>query len=109
MTFRCRSWLLLLTLAASLAVCLGGDSSHGLAGRKDIDLPEKNTNDEQTCSQEGTCEERKGEDDDSCADKHEKCEKWSSRGECDANPKYMLKFCPKSCGICSNLGVNATE
>jgi ShK domain-like len=36
----------------------------------------------------------------SCADQHEQCPYWSSIGECDANPNYMLQKCAKSCGSC---------
>jgi prolyl 4-hydroxylase len=38
-----------------------------------------------------------------CADNHESCDMWASTGECEANPKYMLKQCQKSCMICGDM------
>ena len=28
------------------------------------------------------------------------CDDWAAKGECAANPEYMLEFCKKSCGVC---------
>ena len=35
-----------------------------------------------------------------CADSHEKCNYWSSVGECENNPNWMLKNCEVSCNSC---------
>lgn len=37
-----------------------------------------------------------------CEDDHEKCKFWANEGECENNPKYMLRSCKKSCGICTD-------
>ena len=39
-------------------------------------------------------------DDKSCIDQHQQCEYWSSLGECEKNPTYMLDKCAKSCNSC---------
>ena len=31
------------------------------------------------------------------ADEHQDCEGWAARGECDANPGFMLGACKRSC------------
>lgn len=31
-------------------------------------------------------------------DKSKYCQEWAATGECNANPEFMLKECPKSCG-----------
>ena len=36
----------------------------------------------------------------SCTDSNPSCASWASRGECQSNPKYMLKSCKKSCNAC---------
>lgn len=35
-----------------------------------------------------------------CLDSNDSCEEWATRGECTANPKYMLVNCPVSCQAC---------
>lgn len=35
-----------------------------------------------------------------CVDAHDQCGTWSSLGECERNPSFMLQTCSKSCGIC---------
>lgn len=42
-----------------------------------------------------------------CVDLDERCGQWAARGECDANPKYMIgagagqkAHCRRSCGLC---------
>mmetsp|Transcript_43907 Transcript_43907/g.73129 ORF Transcript_43907/g.73129 Transcript_43907/m.73129 type:complete len:338 (-) Transcript_43907:673-1686(-) len=35
-----------------------------------------------------------------CDDKHEQCSQWAGEGECEANPRYMLIHCGKSCRSC---------
>lgn len=37
-----------------------------------------------------------------CQDNTDQCDVWASQGECDANPRYMLKECQKSCFVCGN-------
>ena len=50
-----------------------------------------------------------------CTDGNENCQSWAKRGECDANPKFMLVSCRRSCGQCSAsdddelLRLNASE
>ncbi len=38
-----------------------------------------------------------------CEDHHENCGEWASKGECKANPSYMLNSCPKSCNDCETF------
>ena len=48
------------------------------------------------------------EDDDEaggCNDKHEHCADWAAKGECSANPGFMLSSCAKSCKQCSEVVV----
>ena len=35
-----------------------------------------------------------------CRDNHEKCSEWTSLGECENNPNYMLRNCKFSCNNC---------
>jgi hypothetical protein len=35
-----------------------------------------------------------------CKDNNELCQEWASSGECEANSKYMLKTCKRSCNNC---------
>jgi hypothetical protein len=51
--------------------------------------------DSQICLADGTCRKQK-----ICEDLHGKCDSWLAEGECDANPGYMLRSCPLSCGVC---------
>ncbi|KAL5261527.1 hypothetical protein ACHWQZ_G007292 [Mnemiopsis leidyi] len=37
-----------------------------------------------------------------CVDNHENCAWWAGRGECKANPGWMLQNCKKSCKVCSD-------
>jgi len=41
-----------------------------------------------------------------CVDQNENCASWSSIGECEENPGYMLVSCPFSCNMCvdENIG-----
>lgn len=43
------------------------------------------------------------EDGEECFDDNEKCDEWASMGECEANPRYMLTNCRKSCMICGDM------
>jgi hypothetical protein len=36
-----------------------------------------------------------------CADNDNQCAYWVKKGECERNPKYMLKNCQKGCKVCS--------
>jgi hypothetical protein len=38
-----------------------------------------------------------------CQDKEDtdRCAMWASRDECQANPKFMMQFCAKSCKACT--------
>lgn len=35
-----------------------------------------------------------------CENLDDDCEYWSSAGECQNNPNFMLKKCRKACGVC---------
>lgn len=35
-----------------------------------------------------------------CSNQHIHCESWATNGHCTLAPDPMLKFCPKSCGVC---------
>lgn len=35
-----------------------------------------------------------------CENKHPSCEAWAARGQCAANPVYMLDDCRKACHAC---------
>ena len=48
-----------------------------------------------------------GEGDEGCRDAHEHCADWAAKGECDANPGYMLTSCAKSCNQCGAVLVDA--
>mmetsp|Transcript_10336 Transcript_10336/g.15539 ORF Transcript_10336/g.15539 Transcript_10336/m.15539 type:complete len:504 (-) Transcript_10336:508-2019(-) len=43
-------------------------------------------------------------DDDECSDRHPKCLEWAEKGECKANPGYMLAECQFSCSVCTENG-----
>ena len=36
-----------------------------------------------------------------CVDSHDNCQYWSTIGECEQNPNYMLANCKHSCKICT--------
>jgi len=38
-----------------------------------------------------------------CKNYHQKCQEWANRNpsECKVNPRYMLRWCPLSCKVCS--------
>eukprot|EP00440_Ansanella_granifera_P031809 gb/GFBE01034519.1/.p1 GENE.gb/GFBE01034519.1/~~gb/GFBE01034519.1/.p1 ORF type:complete len:140 (+),score=17.08 gb/GFBE01034519.1/:1-420(+) len=40
----------------------------------------------------------------SCADSNWQCAGWARRGECNANPGYMLRNCQRSCHHCGGGG-----
>nr|CAA06314.1 PMP1 protein [Podocoryna carnea] len=35
-----------------------------------------------------------------CPNNHSRCQEWADRGECQKNPRYMLRNCKKSCKQC---------
>jgi hypothetical protein len=37
-----------------------------------------------------------------CIDEHENCKGWAKVGECEANRKYMLVSCRRSCNVCKS-------
>lgn len=37
-----------------------------------------------------------------CVDNNISCSGWASYGECQNNPNYMLTYCKKSCGVCTD-------
>eukprot|EP00546_Thalassionema_frauenfeldii_P009953 CAMPEP_0178923568 /NCGR_PEP_ID=MMETSP0786-20121207/16801_1 /TAXON_ID=186022 /ORGANISM="Thalassionema frauenfeldii, Strain CCMP 1798" /LENGTH=246 /DNA_ID=CAMNT_0020598097 /DNA_START=338 /DNA_END=1078 /DNA_ORIENTATION=- len=38
---------------------------------------------------------------DGCHDQHPKCKDWAAIGECHESLDYMIQYCPKACGACS--------
>ena len=45
-----------------------------------------------------------------CEDMDQHCEAWSTLGECEKNPQYMLVNCAKACRVCeteSKIGQNS--
>eukprot|EP00873_Tetraselmis_striata_P017154 jgi/Tetstr1/437418/TSEL_026100.t1 len=38
----------------------------------------------------------------SCADDNGDCDAWAARGECRANPGFMLEHCRRACGACTD-------
>ncbi|XP_072040126.1 uncharacterized protein [Amphiura filiformis] len=43
-----------------------------------------------------------------CINNNDECDYWAERGECTANPGYMLHNCQKSCGVCEDYDVCST-
>ncbi|XP_072031584.1 uncharacterized protein [Amphiura filiformis] len=37
-----------------------------------------------------------------CANTNDNCDFWAGVGECSSNPRYMLIYCQKSCGVCQD-------
>ncbi|XP_076460788.1 zinc metalloproteinase nas-13-like [Babylonia areolata] len=37
-----------------------------------------------------------------CEDKYGSCEEWAARGACSSNKPYMLAYCERSCGFCTD-------
>lgn len=61
----------------------------------------------ETCNADGTgsCNAETKEnsnDSNDCVDTHKDCSFWASKGECDANPNYMLRNCQKACNVCNS-------
>ncbi|XP_011454703.3 peptidase inhibitor 15-A [Magallana gigas] len=54
------------------------------------------------CLQKQSCENTlcTGEGVEVCENLDDDCEYWSSTGECQSNPNFMLKKCRKACGVC---------
>ena len=56
----------------------------------------------------GACADEDGDGEADCvnavnerfADGKDKCEYWSTMGECEKNAAYMAQSCARSCGIC---------
>ena len=48
---------------------------------------------DETCAADGTC-------DDSCQDLLTECQFWAGERQCEENPDFMLRECPKSCNAC---------
>eukprot|EP00586_Coscinodiscus_wailesii_P007853 CAMPEP_0172521288 /NCGR_PEP_ID=MMETSP1066-20121228/292498_1 /TAXON_ID=671091 /ORGANISM="Coscinodiscus wailesii, Strain CCMP2513" /LENGTH=496 /DNA_ID=CAMNT_0013304187 /DNA_START=56 /DNA_END=1546 /DNA_ORIENTATION=+ len=38
-----------------------------------------------------------------CYNTDDRCDEWGKRRECELNPDFMLKYCPKSCGVCDDV------
>jgi len=88
------------------------NSSHRCKVWADLGECERNeVNMHQYCPQAcGICEEQEPEkeqvptsiekDDNGCVNKHELCDFWAEKGECEANPKYMNNNCAKACNAC---------
>ena len=85
-----RLWLLFVTILSTLVAAVENGS----------------------CTDDGTCDARdimnpdqvaEAKVADECVDNYESCDMWSSKGECEANPKYMLTYCRKSCALCGDM------
>jgi hypothetical protein len=50
---------------------------------------------EQSCAADGTCESVGV-----CVDRHEHCEFWADKGECESNQGYMHSQCTRACNLC---------
>jgi hypothetical protein len=37
-----------------------------------------------------------------CSDSNDECPRWARSGECEANKRYMLSACSKSCSVCES-------
>eukprot|EP00545_Synedropsis_sp_CCMP1620_P004966 CAMPEP_0119007782 /NCGR_PEP_ID=MMETSP1176-20130426/3245_1 /TAXON_ID=265551 /ORGANISM="Synedropsis recta cf, Strain CCMP1620" /LENGTH=459 /DNA_ID=CAMNT_0006959997 /DNA_START=21 /DNA_END=1400 /DNA_ORIENTATION=- len=83
---RSSSLLLLLLLLAGVSISHAAEQAECEVGA-----------DGTTCINEKDNEAK----DNDCDDTHEKCHDWMDKGECDANPVYMLRNCRKSCNTCS--------
>jgi len=71
-------------------------SSHGRRGSQADDLHRRKAELlDELRDIEGATEER------GCADTSPHCSSWATRGECEANPLWMLENCKMSCGKCS--------
>ena len=56
---------------------------------------------EVTCTDAPAASNSTADDDSDCVDKHEKCEGWNNARQCYGdNANFMLRECPKSCGVC---------
>ncbi|KAK7090224.1 uncharacterized protein [Littorina saxatilis] len=44
-----------------------------------------------------------------CTDRSRHCSWWSSRGECEKNPRYMRSNCKLSCGRCASTSAASTS
>ena len=51
---------------------------------------------DQVCEADGTCTSL-------CEDLDVDCQFWAESGECDKNPVYMKKRCPKACNSCDQV------
>jgi hypothetical protein len=49
--------------------------------------------------QDGSCISDGGADS-LCENTHDDCDMWARIGECDANPRFMIFGCTKSCDLC---------
>jgi hypothetical protein len=97
-----RSWLSSLALAITLVVARGGEAGVGVASRTNVDFGKD------TCEDNDASCNTLAVEEDSCVDDHFKCPMWAEAGDCKENPKYMLKFCQQSCGVCSERSGNVT-
>ncbi|XP_014678976.1 PREDICTED: high choriolytic enzyme 1-like [Priapulus caudatus] len=41
-----------------------------------------------------------------CQNENTQCESWAGRGQCQANPRYMLANCRPACGVCGDSTCN---
>ena len=56
---------------------------------------------EVTCTDAPAASNSTADDDSDCVDKDEKCEGWNNARQCYGdNANFMLRECPKSCGVC---------
>eukprot|EP00560_Eucampia_antarctica_P006604 CAMPEP_0197829894 /NCGR_PEP_ID=MMETSP1437-20131217/6450_1 /TAXON_ID=49252 ORGANISM="Eucampia antarctica, Strain CCMP1452" /NCGR_SAMPLE_ID=MMETSP1437 /ASSEMBLY_ACC=CAM_ASM_001096 /LENGTH=503 /DNA_ID=CAMNT_0043431907 /DNA_START=64 /DNA_END=1575 /DNA_ORIENTATION=+ len=67
----------------------------------DFDEEEDESEEDESEDEEGKTAEEAG-----CIDTHENCSFWATKGECDKNPGFMLKGCPKACQQCPKYLIN---
>ena len=93
----CRFIVSLLTIGLSLwnPTCLAQDNVATSQGSCSADNPE-------TCGNLATGINLKEAEDSDCQDEDSHCASWADHGECDNNPNYMLKHCPRSCLQCTD-------
>jgi ShK domain-like len=77
--------------------------------KKSVDETNTSSDDVNKVKEQPTSIAESSESSSECLDQHVDCKFWSSLGECDKNPGYMLNSCAMSCQSCINeLLINET-
>ena len=82
--------------------CLGGEGEEQTCKSDALYEKEKSSENVTRDGLEGEDEIEEIETND-CKDKHESCDFWASKGECENNPNYMLVKCRVSCDVCDRF------